>query len=185
MIQFNYKIFNWNLFPIQTGRISFVWKEASSCLAVLRGCITQGVIFGAETLFLKDWWLNGSALMFLWSDAFRDNQHRNDTIRDLAHLLDKVPFLDNPDTIPYSVTNFGTARGKKWWALTANGSFFVKCFDNFRNDGGMRWPIQDGFGAATAHGKLIFPIGWSGRTRSFLLRTWRSEDVTGSRQLLV
>lgn len=86
VVQLNYKVLNWNLFPRKLGRISFFWKGVLSCLHTFRGCITQNINSGAKTLFSKDRWLNRRAPMLLWPDEFRANQFQNGTIADLAFL---------------------------------------------------------------------------------------------------
>lgn len=79
----------------------FFWNGVSSCLPPLRGCILQGIKMGDETLFWKDRWLNGRALIYLWPKEFRDNQHPNGTVWDLVFLLEKSPFSENLDTLHY------------------------------------------------------------------------------------
>lgn len=56
----------------------------------------QGINAGIETLFWKDCWLNGRAPMLLWPDIYRDTQHHNDIVWELAHLLSEAPFSDDP-----------------------------------------------------------------------------------------
>ncbi|XP_039120541.1 uncharacterized protein LOC120256947 [Dioscorea cayenensis subsp. rotundata] len=52
--------------------------------------------FGAESLFWKDRWLNGLALMFIWSEAFSASSMPHGTVRELALLLERPPFANDP-----------------------------------------------------------------------------------------
>lgn len=97
VIQFNYGIAHWNMFPRQSGRVSFFWKGVMSSLPALRGCILQGVNTRMETPFWKDHWVNGCAPMFLCLEEFRRSQAPNGTIRELLSLFDQVPFSANSD----------------------------------------------------------------------------------------
>lgn len=99
VIKFNYRLLDWNLFPKLSGRISFFWKVASKTLSAFRGCITQKVNSGLETLFWNDRWLNGRAPRFLWPEVFSNYLHCHGTVRGLEYLLDKEPFKDNPNII--------------------------------------------------------------------------------------
>lgn len=126
----------------------FFWKGISSCLTAFRGCITQGVNVGTETLLWKDRWLNGRAHMLLWPDEFRDSSHQNNTLRELAHLLSEAPCLDNPVTLPLWERLFNSLRidkNKKWWTIAANRFFTVKSLYTFVIDGGMQCPISQWF----------------------------------------
>lgn len=96
VIQFNYNLSRWNLFPTQTSRVSFFWKWVVSCLQALRGCIGCNVTSSHETLFWKDRWFNCCTPIFLWPDAYRNAQHPNGSVQDLAHLLDDAPFIKEP-----------------------------------------------------------------------------------------
>lgn len=67
------------------------------------------------------------------------------------------PFLENDDRGPYQdrfSSNWGTFRDKKWWSLTANGTFSVKSFYNFLNDWGMRCLISSWFWHSNYQGKI-------------------------------
>lgn len=81
------------LFLIRRKNLLF-WKEVSSCLPALKGCILQDVKSGREILFWKDHWPNGKAPMFLWLDEFLESSTINDTIYDLLHLFAESPFSE-------------------------------------------------------------------------------------------
>lgn len=93
MVQFSYGVTRWNMFRKQTGRIFFFWKEVSSCLPALRGCIHAVINTGLENLFWKDHWLNGRAPMYLWKEEFRASQSAIGTVQDLALILYSAHFL--------------------------------------------------------------------------------------------
>lgn len=109
-VHLNYRICNQNMFPKQTGRISFFQKGAINCLPMHRGCITQVVNFGARTFFLEDRWLNGQAPIFQWLDVFRDNQHHSNTLADWLICLRRT--LSQIFLIPYHI---GTILHRIGW----------------------------------------------------------------------
>lgn len=70
--------------------------------------------------------------MYLWPDEFIDNMHPNGTIRgELGYFV-----------LQRMLRGAGWELGdKKRWMLTTNGSFSLKSFYNFLNDGGMRCSV--------------------------------------------
>lgn len=91
----------------------------------------------------------------------------------LGPFAQRSPFLRSLDMKLFRdhLRSFGEGnRDKKWWSLTANGSFSVKSFYNFLNDGGIRCPIS---------------IGWYGRIRSSCWKILKSKDATSFRRQLV
>lgn len=148
VIQFNYGVSRWNMFPRKEGRISFFWKGLMSCLPALRCCILHGINSGRETLLWKDRWLNGRAPMFLWSKEFRRTQSPNGTVRKLSLLLAQTTLSDDVDFSTYGEllrSPVGELGDKKWWRLTGKGSFSVKSFYTFLNDGELCCPIAKFF----------------------------------------
>ncbi|XP_039126955.1 uncharacterized protein LOC120263117 [Dioscorea cayenensis subsp. rotundata] len=148
VVKFNYGLESWNLFPRPAGRISFFWKGVMSCLPSLRGCILQSVNSGTTTLFWKDRWVDGQAPMYIWPDEFRRTSSPDGTVCDLLPLFEETPFNANPVLADLRVRlrrPLGDLGDKKWWTLTGNGSFSVKSFYNFLNDGGLRCPVADFF----------------------------------------
>lgn len=107
-IQFNYGIQRWNMFPRQSGRVSFFWKGVLSCLPALRGCVLHGVNSGTETIFWKDRWVGGRAPMYMWPEEFSRTQAPNGMISELSSLLDLAPYSTNPDKVR------GIANGGKF-----------------------------------------------------------------------
>lgn len=91
IIQFNYNLSRWNMFPRQTGRISFFWKGVLNSLPAFRGCVHHEVVAGTETFFWKDNWFNGRAPMFIWPEEFKDSEAPNGTVYDLRFLLGRAP----------------------------------------------------------------------------------------------
>ncbi|XP_039130345.1 uncharacterized mitochondrial protein AtMg00310-like [Dioscorea cayenensis subsp. rotundata] len=157
VIQFNYGMNRWNMFPRLTSRISFFWKGVLNCLPAFRSCIAHNVQSGWETLFWKDQWLDGRAPRFLWQDRFASCLHPNGSIRELSALLEQPPFVCSPllnlirDTLraPNS-----SAPDKKIWRLTGNGAFSVKSFYYFICDGGVRCPVAKFFWSSICPKKI-------------------------------
>lgn len=54
VIQFNYVMARWNMFPRQEDRISFFWKKVLGCLPALRGCVIQGGTLGVGDFILEE-----------------------------------------------------------------------------------------------------------------------------------
>lgn len=96
VILFNYGGPSWNMFPRQSGRISFFWKGVSRCLPPLRGCISFDINSGKETLFWKDNWLNGWAPRLVWPDIYFATHQQNGSVWDLRLLLSEPPFSVEP-----------------------------------------------------------------------------------------
>lgn len=141
IILFNYGISRWNMFPRQSGRISFFWKGVLSCLPAFRGCVQHEVNSGTETLFWKDRWLAGSAPMYIWPEEFLTTPNPNGTIRDFLALLHQHPFSEDREcrTLGERLQMSVDVRlDNKRWKLTGKGAFSVKSFYNFLNDGGLR-----------------------------------------------
>lgn len=61
VIQFNYRLSSWNLFPRPSGRMFFFWKRVISGLPAVRGSLIHDIGSGEETSFWKDPWINGTA----------------------------------------------------------------------------------------------------------------------------
>ncbi|XP_039123610.1 cysteine-rich receptor-like protein kinase 25 [Dioscorea cayenensis subsp. rotundata] len=82
-----------------------------------------------ETLFWKDHWFNGLAPMQLWPNAFLNTLRQDDTVFELAHLLNCPPFTDDPaatqlhDKLQFAS---GSDKDNRFWSLTANGCFSNK-----------------------------------------------------------
>lgn len=96
VLRFNYNVPAWDLFRVPNERVSFFWSGVSHCLPTFRGCVSVQIKFGAESLFWKDRWRNGLALMFIWSEAFSASSMPHGTIRELALLLERPPFANDP-----------------------------------------------------------------------------------------
>ncbi|XP_039134949.1 uncharacterized protein LOC120272251 [Dioscorea cayenensis subsp. rotundata] len=145
VIQFNYGLSRSNLWPNQSGRISFFWKGVLSCLPALRSCLSHKISTGKETFFWRDCWINGVAPMHLWPVEYSECRHTNSTIYELRHLLEEQPFIDNEFVRMCSIgvqTADSHSRDIKSWRLTGNGIFSVKSFYNLLIDGGLRCPIS-------------------------------------------
>lgn len=87
----------------------------------------------------------------------------------LEYLLDEEPFKDNLDNILFHerfLYNVGGVEDKKRWVLTVNGSFSVKSYYNFLNDGACAILFQGDSGGAFSLERLIYSIGWCGRIKS-------------------
>ncbi|XP_039123614.1 uncharacterized protein LOC120260240 [Dioscorea cayenensis subsp. rotundata] len=148
IICFNYNVPKWDLFRVPNGRVSFFWSGVSSCLPAFRGCVSVQVKSGSESLFWKDRWLNGLALMNIWPNDFLVSTRPHGTVRELAMLLERPPFVSDPDVMHIlSCLNLESRRDcdRKVWGLTANGSFSVKSFYGLLNEGGLRCPIAHTF----------------------------------------
>lgn len=124
---------------LQSCRISFFWNGVLNCLPALRRGTLAKVITSEETLFWHDWWLDGTAPKFLWPEEFGTSYCPSGTVRDLAYLLKRTPFVDNPGVGPIKDLlriASGTVGDHKQWGLTRNVAFSVKSFYNL-NDGGL------------------------------------------------
>lgn len=76
----------------------------------------------------------------LWQEEFLASKCQNDTVHNLAHPLERAPFVDNPCVMQIKdqmCTSRGNLSDKKQWQLTGNDSFSVKSFYSFLNDGGL------------------------------------------------
>ncbi|XP_039123501.1 uncharacterized protein LOC120260128 [Dioscorea cayenensis subsp. rotundata] len=113
-----------------------------------RGCVSVQIKFGAELLFWKDRWLNGLALMFIWPEDFSASSMPHGMVRELALLLDRPLFANDPG-VAQLLTNLNAAsrsdRDVKVWGLMANRSFSVKSFYYLLNEGGLRCPLANTF----------------------------------------
>lgn len=99
MVQFNYGVSRWNLFPRYLGRISYFWKRVLNCLPALRSCVAHCILSRTETLFGKDQWLNGWAPMYIWPEEFKKTLNPNGSIHDLEFLCSEEPFMENKDVV--------------------------------------------------------------------------------------
>lgn len=148
VLQFNYNEPNWDLFRRPKGRVSFFWSGVSKCLPAFRGCVTIKVHSGFESLFWKDRWFNSSAPMHLWPEEFQASTRPNGSVRELAFLLSRLPFMDALDTVQlFSGLGLSAEIDKdlKLWSLMMNGVFTIKSFYYFHNEGGLRCAIANYF----------------------------------------
>ncbi|XP_039137393.1 uncharacterized protein LOC120274920 [Dioscorea cayenensis subsp. rotundata] len=129
-------LFRWNMFPRQTGRISYFWKGVLSCLPAFRGYVLHEVSSGTETLLWKDSWFAGRAPMFIWPEEFKRASEPNGTVCEMGYLLNQASFSGEEDSRYYRarLTDFdGAAGDRKRWRL--------KSFYTFLIDGGVHYPI--------------------------------------------
>lgn len=148
VIQFNYGLSRWNLFPDCPSRCSFFWKGVLNCLPAFRFGISHIVKDGDKTLFWKDCSLICLALMYVWPEEFRVSRQPNGSVCELSHLLESAPFSDYQDTSLFLDRirgHNGELGDEKRWCLTGNGVFSVKSFYNFLNDGGLRCQVPKFF----------------------------------------
>lgn len=96
VIRFNYAMLSWDLFPMQSGCISYFWRGVIGYIPALRARISHEVRFRLETLFWKDPWLNGIAPMHIWPEILWNSLQQNGFVHELAHLLSVTPFADYP-----------------------------------------------------------------------------------------
>lgn len=64
--------------------------------------------------------------MYLWPEEFLASQQPNGIVHDLTYLLERTPFVDNPNILQIRDllrTPRGYLSDKKWWMLTRNGTF--------------------------------------------------------------
>ncbi|XP_039129107.1 uncharacterized protein LOC120265301 [Dioscorea cayenensis subsp. rotundata] len=145
VIQFNYGLSRSNLWPYQTGRISFFWKGVLSCLPALRSCFSHKILTSKDTLFWHDGWINGVAPRNLWPIEYGASIHPTGTVHELRHLLVVPPFSDN-EVVRLTCTDVQTSdnhlKDIKSWRLNGNGTFTVKSFYNLLIDGGLRCSIS-------------------------------------------
>lgn len=103
---------------------------------------------GSEALFWKDRWFKGLAPMHIWPEEFHDSSRPNGTVRELAYLLRRPPFANDPEAMQFlSSINLANESDKdmKTWSLTANGAFSVKSFYGLLNEGGLRCSLANAF----------------------------------------
>lgn len=169
VVQFNYGVSRWNLYPRYSGRISFFWKGVLNCLPALRNCVNHGINSGMETLFWKDNWLNRRAPMFIWQEEFSRTLHPNGSIFDLSFLLYETPFAENADVISFRNSSRATGRvhgDSKGWRLTGMGSLLSNLFMTSLMMAvcAARW--LSSFGTKGARRRSVFLIGLLGKIRS-------------------
>lgn len=93
-------------------------------------------------------WLNGRGPMFMRHDAFIINQNHFGTLRASTSLFGELPFSGFSEMVPFRerlASYGGIMSNRKWWTLTANGSFLVMSFYSFINDGSTHCPISRWF----------------------------------------
>lgn len=64
---------------------------------LFRGCVSVNVKSGSESLFWKDRWLNALAPMNIWPNEFLASSFPHGTMRELSLLLQRPPFMNDPD----------------------------------------------------------------------------------------
>lgn len=96
ILSFNYQVPSWDLFQQPKGKVSFFWSRVSHCLLAFGGCVSVKVKSGSKSLFWKNRWFKELTPMNLWPEELLVSSRPNGTVRELAHLLVRLPFVIDP-----------------------------------------------------------------------------------------
>ncbi|XP_039127495.1 uncharacterized protein LOC120263599 [Dioscorea cayenensis subsp. rotundata] len=136
----------WGILDLSTFNLALL--GVSRCLPAFRGCVLVQVNSGYESLLWKDRWFNGLAPINIWPEEFLVSTMPHGTVRELALLLERLSFVNEPEVVQIrsrlNVVSMGYSD-LKVWGLMANGAFSVKSFYGLLNEGGLRCPMANTF----------------------------------------
>lgn len=134
--------------PLPKREGVFLLEECFERSAELKMLYYGEIYSGSETLFWKDRWLNGRALMFVWPDLFRGCGQHDTSFNELGHLLEGHSFCEDVNvaqTQDWLRMHRQDERDNKRWSLNGNGLFSMKSLYTFLNDGGLRCAVVNFF----------------------------------------